>query len=368
MLWIGDRSYSIYLWHWPAFLFLGEITTVNGIQAPLAVIVTAVIGAFSFRYFESPVLGKESQSHSNLRRNSTLLTFLAVPVAISLWIIPRIIWEDRFETATEKPPGYELGCHGPVENSDLLPICDWPSNLEGISDEVVYLVGDSNAAMYTEGFRRATQSGITRLRVATASGCPYLGGLEVWQAPNSGYRACVEWQELVSEHFRMAPPATVVLGLSGDYWTWNDRFVRDLNGEPISNKTKRQEVLSVALRRAILELEESGHKVYVLNPIPHWEGEYSWALRECKFLDILQGCSMEMPLGLFEKRNESMYQSVEASLSSTSATLIDLNSEICPADNCQTGDERIQIYKDSTHITNEYSAGLTKQFITTLIE
>ena len=368
MLWIGDRSYSIYLWHWPVFLFLGEITNLNEFQAPLAAIVTALVGALSFRYFESPVLGKESRSHSHLRRNSALLTFLAVPLAISLWFIPRTIWEDRFETATEKPPGYELGCHGPVGNSDSLAICDWPSNLEEISEEVVYLIGDSNAAMYTEGLRRATQIESARLRVATASGCPYLGGLEVWQAPNNGYRACVEWQELVSEHLRKAPPSTVVLGFSGDYWTWNDRFVRELNGQPISNRTERQEVLSVALRRTILELEKSGHKVYVLNPIPHWEGEFSWALRECKLLDILQGCSMEMPLGLFEMKNESMYKSVEASLSYTSATLIDLNSAICPAGNCQTGDERIQIYKDSTHITNEYSIELTKRFITTLIE
>lgn len=55
--WIGDRSYGIYLWHWPVILFLrGDRTPLDGLALDgLRVAVTVMLAAASYRWLEMPI-------------------------------------------------------------------------------------------------------------------------------------------------------------------------------------------------------------------------------------------------------------------------------------------------------------------------
>jgi peptidoglycan/LPS O-acetylase OafA/YrhL len=54
-VWIGDRSYSLYLWHWP-ILILGTATGISGLVAGKLVLValTVALAMLSYRYIELP--------------------------------------------------------------------------------------------------------------------------------------------------------------------------------------------------------------------------------------------------------------------------------------------------------------------------
>ncbi len=61
LLWVGQRSYGIYLWHWPALL-ISDALAPQGIGTPgwwiiriIALGLTLVVAALSFRYLEQPV-------------------------------------------------------------------------------------------------------------------------------------------------------------------------------------------------------------------------------------------------------------------------------------------------------------------------
>ncbi|CAM3372634.1 acyltransferase family protein [Occultella aeris] len=62
LAWIGERSYGIYLWHWPVILLIAAFAPPVGMDTPghwvqrgLAVLATLVIAAVCYRWIENPI-------------------------------------------------------------------------------------------------------------------------------------------------------------------------------------------------------------------------------------------------------------------------------------------------------------------------
>ena len=72
LLWIGKRSYGLYLWHWPIFVLAATLPKPYGLIVGVAG--TFIIAALSFRFIETPFLNLKRryspQAHSRLSRLS----------------------------------------------------------------------------------------------------------------------------------------------------------------------------------------------------------------------------------------------------------------------------------------------------------
>jgi len=62
LAWVGERSYGIYLWHWPVLLIVGSLmsATLDGSgpgwpTALIVIVVTFLLSAASFRWIEAPI-------------------------------------------------------------------------------------------------------------------------------------------------------------------------------------------------------------------------------------------------------------------------------------------------------------------------
>lgn len=58
--WIGERSYGIYLWHWPLLLVVAAFAEQNGVKSwwlvpSITLVLTVAFAAVSFRFIEQPV-------------------------------------------------------------------------------------------------------------------------------------------------------------------------------------------------------------------------------------------------------------------------------------------------------------------------
>lgn len=82
--WLGERSYGIYLWHWPIYLF-----TRPEIDLPLdpwpafalRISLTIILAALSYRYVEAPILGRAATGPTLAPRYAVGLVVAAVALA-----------------------------------------------------------------------------------------------------------------------------------------------------------------------------------------------------------------------------------------------------------------------------------------------
>jgi len=64
-VWIGKRSYSLYLWHFPVFVFLRWTVGLDGIATQVAAVSTsAILALASYRFIEVPARYSRALSHS----------------------------------------------------------------------------------------------------------------------------------------------------------------------------------------------------------------------------------------------------------------------------------------------------------------
>lgn len=108
LVWLGQRSYGIYLWHWPILLIATEIlgpaaydATQTWVVRGITLVVTLVVAELSFRWLETPVrtLGfrgataalarAATREASRLARGALVAGMLLVAgTAVSLWLAP----------------------------------------------------------------------------------------------------------------------------------------------------------------------------------------------------------------------------------------------------------------------------------------
>jgi peptidoglycan/LPS O-acetylase OafA/YrhL len=128
--WVGDRSYSIYLWHWPILIllpfFLGfELSTASKIGALVLIITLAEL---TFRFVENPVRhARESWTFKPLIVGSIALVTSAAVVAVAA-LIPHNLGKketskDLSVIMLSEP--IEMGTPGLVDEFPFtLPYCD----------------------------------------------------------------------------------------------------------------------------------------------------------------------------------------------------------------------------------------------------
>ena len=108
MVWIGNRSYGIYLWHWPALVLLDAKFGPLSAPARIAVLLGSVgLAALSYRFLENPV--RHSEWLGRLPARS--LAFGAGAVAVGLLVgtmlvhFPRTFASDAGDAVAPTLPG-----------------------------------------------------------------------------------------------------------------------------------------------------------------------------------------------------------------------------------------------------------------------
>lgn len=350
LVFIGALSYSWYLWHWPAIVFTRQLSDGDSTALIVAGLGSLIPAWLSYRFIENPI----RTSHVLVGRKALIVVASAILVpALASWGLltgsQRAWGSPAINSMTEQiapvPVSFTRGCDNgvPLGQQEGLD-CTWHSEATGTS---VYLVGDSQAGQFAEATIDSTLQLDRPLTIATAGSCPFITTL-----PNEEPLSTPECEGFVQESITWLagqPPATVVIGMSGNYVT-----------------AEYAEALSIRLARSIDLLTRQGHEVNLLQVLPQFP---EWSPYSCTVFDSLvssQGCGVSVTRIDMDQRQSLALDLFEQVSKQTNSRLIDLRDNVCTPRACGTNDGDRWIFRDPFHITVDQSTRLTGQMLENL--
>ncbi len=175
--WLGDRSYSIYLWHWPVVVLLeyAQLST-SLLAAGMGIASSIVLGALSYTLVETPT----RRALSRLRQPRAALVMCAACLCI---VMPALlVWrmggiEARFG------PEVTLAAAGARDRSSDHARCQQregttsPSCVFGAPQRGAIVLGDSHAGVLMSAITQAASGTNRGVQQWSYDSCIYLPGM-----------------------------------------------------------------------------------------------------------------------------------------------------------------------------------------------
>jgi len=387
MRFIGDISYSLYLWHWPlivigTYLLGGELRVRYG----LLIVAFAVLPAWlSYRFIENPFRNWHVVKKS-VRRSlvSDAGLMAATAVGASLVFIAPTTMNPEYKAAAAEEIGaealtddfsnddlstfsdagkpvdvveggytpaainaredntvvYELGCNR--SSRSATPKIEGCIFGDPASDVSIVLIGDSHGANWSTPYIELAERNGWKLRITTKASC---GFSSVSQADRNGdeYTTCNKWaatsmQQILDEH-----PDLVVTANRATRAAWQQE----------GTQKAARIAYTDGLHENLLRLNEAGIPTIVMNTTPSMDTDVPECISENP--ERLTACATPR-----EDAFGTGSQYVERAVKGLpSADVIDMSNWVCPdAEACPVVVGHVVVWRDAHHFTNTYAKTL----------
>ena len=380
---LGDISYSVYLWHWPLIVLLPDILDrpVDG-PAKVGILVASIILAWlSKKYVEDPFRADGGQGPGRVGRSGSHLPVFAAAAAgmVIVSLVGGAGWasaQGRVASAEASlaalPPIDTMACFGAPDlvgdcgSEPDLPDAVYPDPLiarqdtgssgcqqsSTVADVLscefgnrespalrVALAGDSHAGQWLAAMRGAADRGEWSLDTFLRSGC----GLSVAAERGVGGQArCADWNADVLDRLVKGGYDLVVVSV---------RSSRVGGGSLTASEADAE---AAAIGRAWEVLERAGISVVAIRDTPQPVSAGIFDLPECvdSATDAARECSFDEDTALVTDPQ------VEATQRIPATRLVDMSRYFCTDGVCPPVVGRALVYSDGHHITATYSESL----------
>ena len=191
--WLGTRSYSLYLWHWPLAVALRYMDSSTGSGAIAACLVlTLVLGDLSYRWAETP-------ARLQLGRTGAGWGVAAMAGAVALLVAPSMAIRmqsgvlGRFTPEIEKVSQEALNMNPRLGECHISGRTDSPSCIYGGPRLRAVVLGDSHAGSTISAVAGALPHAQDGVMEWSYSGCPILQGVKKLREPAWKCGSFVDW-------------------------------------------------------------------------------------------------------------------------------------------------------------------------------
>jgi len=366
-VWIGDRSYSWYLWHWP-FVVFGRALFPDSQAAPLIAASLSIIPAWaSYRFVENPIRFAKQPTWPRTLRLAAIC--VATPILMSaglVWVHGLILASPagiRFQRAIELHADAPAM---PPAGQDQANTTVGGGQQASVSKGSILLLGDSNAGQFTEPIARAAAGAGYELKASILPACPY-ASLIPFQGGVAN-RACQDFVAASLADIEARPPALVILAAASDSYIeeTSTTFAPIDGGRIAKNPEDKARLWSSGLAAVLVRLTRVA-PVLLVHPIPRFHG---WSLEGCaaaRVLVNLESCgrgTTKMRVEAWRKRAVEGERLAVAG--APGAVGLDLIDALCSGTDCPVNRNGEWSYRDGGHLSVRGAVALSGDFAAAL--
>lgn len=349
--WIGERSYSWYLWHWPLLalprIAYPEIPHIEMFAIPASLVVACA----AYAWIEVPFRHGRNLAGSSRTTLAHAAVALCAVIAVGQAYQPALYLVDRQGVLRAAQIDAVIAEQSQaVKNKCQLgrKRLRQPDCLYGDTSAPrrAVLFGDSHAMHWFEPLNIAAKQTKWQLQVWTKSGCPasdvtlnYSGQI---------YSTCDEWREAMMTRLTgPGRPDLVVISQAAAYAP----TVYDVDARTFLSASQGKKALQEGLGKNLRRLLAAGVRVAVIHDIPTADKNYRACLARSEQCTRPRGASVaEPPL------SQDMHLEFAGRI-----TALDFTDSLCDAAVCSVVRDGIVAYHDPDHLTVKYAATFAPQ-------
>ncbi len=377
---VGQISYSWYLWHWPFLVFAAVIWGPLSVAAGIAVVLASLLPTVVTHHLvEDPVRRSKALARLPARALAVGAACMAVAVGAGLML------DDAQPTLTTAPLSQVTGAAAlpqqrvPQQSAEaiapnpltarddrgrafydgcLVGVGGVNSNRCLYGDEhgkrTLILFGDSHALQYFSPLEKLAMKNDWRLIVLIKAECTP-GEVKIRSMiADREYSQCDEWREKELKRIEEAGSrATVVMAGDTAYTAYGP------NGEELSGAANAA-ALEAGYVSTLERIQRAGLQTVVIRDTPASVEDVPSCVSED--LGDLEACAFPRP------QDPNLEFDKRAAEATPNVHLIDVTAEICPGELCRAVIGNALTYRDKTHLTATFARTLSPWFEKSLEE
>ena len=367
LVWIGDRSYGWYLFHWPLIVLIGTYVT-----DAVAAVLGLLIADWSLRALEDPI--RHRRKLGGLSAPKLWLTCSA-PVVVGCVLLmfagSQYWWNGSIEqfahgvSRGEHPVQAECQSVTPLTERDMSACTFGPDD----DPDPMILIGDSNGGMYADMVAEAAEQTGRRVTIATIPSCQ----VDDVAMSRKGVRPnflidCLGRYDDTLAWLAEQPPSTVLVASGAATPDLTNFVLLDADGTVYEDGEAKQAALQASLERSYDAIGRLGHQVVAIELAPQWKepDNTGWTPRDCSVIDVLidaETCERHLDRASMDAQQQRTLAAARSAADATGTQVLAVRDVLCPDDMCGTTIDGTWIYSDSAHLTPVGANLLADRFV-----
>jgi peptidoglycan/LPS O-acetylase OafA/YrhL len=348
MVYLGLISYSLYLWHWPIFVFTRGLQMGHLIGYSVALAIA--LSVLSYHFIEKPF----RRNYSGLVFSSAVCAGLGIVVTASIFVISMGGVPSRlpFDVSDRKRDNLEwngLACHMRDEC-----IVNWDEDRPKF-----ILVGDSHAGAISGALGRAIIEKGYGYAQFTSSACLHIEGVTN-PARNMAFNEDCTRRAVKLQNFLSASrPATIIHFGYYSYWLTNYRL-RNYEGEfdaPALQPVPPFKTTQLALQAGYNSWIAKGHRILFIAPVPELMFNPFAPFSAASFAPNLS--RPRTPVALYDVFTRPYYDMLAQLSPMNKFEIFSPRAAFCNDEMCQYEDDTGVFYTDYDHLSGKGARVLT---------
>lgn len=351
---LGQRSYALYLWHWPMLVLLSIFND----PLPLTLRILCLLGSlliadFSYRFVENPIRFSAYLQPRTMLCAGIALVVMVLGFSSSLawrhWAVNTESYRRFSGSIADLPADVAQGCLNDTGNAVPHP-CFFGSTAPS---KTVALMGDSHMEQWLPAFQQIAASRGWRIILYVKSACP---ALDISVAPLHGGsedRSCVLWRQQTIREMEAQRPDAVILSNASWYTEIDQPTIKQSPAE-----------WSTGASKTFSELHHDGLQVIFLRDTPFAGYEVGQCLSRAAWNKRVSCPVLERGTAL----DNAMYRAQQDGAKGIpQVRFVDMSDWICGTQECPLTRDGTIVYRDKTHMTATFARGLSTDLYQQLV-